>query len=113
MGPFDRVLREFLDGFYMASAAGRSCAIEDLPDLIDPVHDAYLAAVAEHLARRSRMTPLAWTDDHGFELTRPYFAGGLESLKAILTAESPTAFRRRLLFVTADALDRTSMSQAL
>jgi hypothetical protein len=31
---------------------------------------------------------------------------GLESLKAILTVESPAAFRRRLLFVGKDALDR-------
>ena len=30
----------------------------------------------------------------------------LESLKAILTVESPVAFRRRLLFVGKDALDR-------
>jgi hypothetical protein len=36
----------------------------------------------------------------------PFFAGGLESLKAILLAESPSEFRRRLIFISADALSR-------
>jgi hypothetical protein len=31
------------------------------------------------------------------------------SLKGILVAESPTAFRRRLLFVSKDALSRARM----
>jgi hypothetical protein len=36
----------------------------------------------------------------------PFFAGGLESLKATLFVQSPTAFRRRMLFVSKNALDR-------
>jgi hypothetical protein len=39
-------------------------------------------------------------------LREPYFAGGLESLKAILIVESPSAFRRRLIFISADGLSR-------
>ena len=35
---------------------------------------------------------------------RAVFAGGLQSLKAILIVESPSAFRRRLIFISADAL---------
>lgn len=35
-----------------------------------------------------------------------YFPSGLESLKATLLVESPTAFRRRLIFVGADPLYR-------
>jgi hypothetical protein len=106
---FDRALREFLDHFYGADAAARAQSIEARPPPIDPLRDAFMGATAEHLARRWRLTVPAWADDHGFTLTSPHFAGGLESLKAILTAESPTAFRRRLLFVSADALDRASM----
>jgi hypothetical protein len=106
---FDRALREFLDHFYGSEPAERICSIAEPPMAIDPLRDAYIGAVAEHLARSWGLPMPAWAEGHGFTLTRPYFAGGLESLKAILTAESPTAFRRRLLFVSADALDRASM----
>ena len=44
--------------------------------------------------------------ERGWEVRRPFFAGELESLKALLTVQSPAAFRRRLLFVSSDALDR-------
>jgi hypothetical protein len=50
--------------------------------------------------------PPAWTDEPKRFLTEPYFAGALESLKAMLIADSPAAFRRRLIFVSADALSR-------
>jgi hypothetical protein len=102
---FDPALREFLDAFYAESELRRN-ALEERPQSIDPVHDAYLAATAEHLARSFGLPVPAWSETHGHGLTRPFFAGGLESLKAILTAESPAAFRRRLLFVSKDALSR-------
>lgn len=108
---FDPSLREFLDVFY-ASPALRQQAVEDRPASIDPVHDAYIAAVAEHLCRSYGMPIPQWTETHGNGLHEPFFAGGLESLKAILMAESPTAFRRRLLFVSKDALSRPRQSQA-
>ncbi|MFM8810418.1 MAG: hypothetical protein ACKOJB_16220 [Chthoniobacterales bacterium] len=66
----------------------------------------YLAALAESLCREFDMRPPAWTEQPDYYLKRPWFAGGLESLKAILLAESPTAFRRRNLFVSANALSR-------
>jgi hypothetical protein len=50
-----------------------------------------------------------WSETHGNGLHEPFFAGGLQSLKGVLTAESPTAFRRRLLFVSKDALSRPRM----
>jgi hypothetical protein len=68
--------------------------------------DAYLAAVVESLCREVGMAPPRWTDSRERFLSRPWFAGGLESLKAILLAESPVAFRRRNLFVSANALAR-------
>ena len=64
------------------------------------------AVVAEHLARCHDMVPPEWSEQYGRKLKRPYFAGGLESLKARLTVESPAAFRRRLLFVSKNALSR-------
>jgi hypothetical protein len=47
---FDPSLREFLDSFYV-NPARRQQAIEEQPASIDALHDAYIAAVAEHLAR--------------------------------------------------------------
>jgi hypothetical protein len=102
---FDPSLREFLDFFY-ANVHERQQAIAERPDSIDAVHDAYAAAVAEHLARIYELPIPDWTEIHGNGLREPFFAGGLQSLKGVLVAESPTAFRRRLLFVSKDALSR-------
>jgi len=102
---FDPSLREFLDAFY-TDADSRQQAIDERPASIDALHDAYVAAVAEHLARVYGLAIPEWSEVHGNGLREPFFAGGLQSLKGILTAESPTAFRRRLLFVSKDALSR-------
>jgi len=48
----------------------------------------------------------AWTEEPERFLREPLFAGGLESLKAILIVESPSAFRRRIIFISADGLSR-------
>lgn len=108
---FDPALREFLDHFY-ADAADRQACIADRPDELGEVEDAYLAAVAEHLALSYALSVPDWTEEPGRSLQRPFFAGGLDSLKATLIVESPTAFRRRLIFVSADALSRPRMDAA-
>jgi hypothetical protein len=102
---FDPAVLEFLDSFYAYSEL-RAAALEQPPELIDALRDAYLAAVAEHLARSFALPIPEWTETQGNELHLPFFAGGLESLRGVLLAESPTAFRRRLLFVSKDALSR-------
>jgi hypothetical protein len=102
---FDPAVREFLDSFYSYPEL-RASAIKDRPELIDALHDAYLSAVAEHLARSYGLPVPEWTETQGNDLHKPFFAGGLESLKGELLAESPTAFRRRLLFVSKNALSR-------
>ncbi len=103
--PFDPLLREFLDEFY-ACAGRRDGMIRIEPRAIGALQDAYLAAVAEHLAERWRLTCPDWVNGEGRFLHRPFFAGGLENLKATLLVESPVAFRRRMIFVGADALGR-------
>ena len=102
---FDPALREFLDEFY-ADAAHRPGAIAEKPVFLDDVKDAYLAATAEHLAGLYLLDSPGWAEHHGRPLKRAFFAGGLESIKAALTVESPAAFRRRLLFVSKNALSR-------
>jgi hypothetical protein len=68
--------------------------------------DSYLAALAESLCGEFGMRAPDWTDAPASYLPRPWFAGGLENLKAILLVESPPAFRRRNLFISANALHR-------
>jgi len=107
---FDPAVAEFLDAFY-AHPELRQAAINDEPDMIDALHDAYLSAVGEYLARLYDLPVPEWTEMHGNGLHEPYFAGGLQSLKGVLVAESPTAFRRRLLFVSKNALSRPRLPQ--
>jgi hypothetical protein len=108
---FDPGLREFLDVFY-ANPDERQRAITIEPAALDDLHDAWLAAVAEHLARSFGLIVPEWSETHGTKLRRPFFAGGLETLKAILFVESPTAFRRRMLFVSKNALSRPRLDEA-
>lgn len=105
---FDPAVLEFLDYFY-ADASDLSACIAEPPPAVGVIEDAYLAAVAEHLALSYDLPVPSWTEEPNRSLHRPFFAGGVESLKAILIAESPTAFRRRLIFVSADALSRPRM----
>ncbi len=68
--------------------------------------DACLAAVAEPLSSVYGLPMQPWVEQDGRPLKRAFFVGGCGSLKAILTVESPASFRRRLLFVGKNALDR-------
>jgi hypothetical protein len=103
---FDPLLREFLDEFYLGTAEARTQSISRVPGRLSPVKDAYLAAAAEHLALRFKLPVPDWVDEPERFLERPFFAGGLETLKAVLLVESPLAFRRRQIFVSANALSR-------
>ena len=103
---FDPAVREFVDSWQSMAAAEREGALAAEPVELGGVKDAYIAAVAEYLAAIDGRQAPTWTEKPGRFLHEPFFAGGLESLKAILIAESPAAFRRRLIFVSADALSR-------
>ena len=65
--------------------------------------NAYLGAVAEHLAFRNHLAVPAWAGARARFLKRPFFPAGLKSSKATLLVESPTAFRRGMIFVSADS----------
>lgn len=107
-GDTDGFLREFLDEFYLEPDAGaRAAMLADEPPLVARERgNAYLAAVAEHLALRHHLPIPEWTRAKCRFLKRPWYPCGLESLKATLLVESPPAFRRRLIFVGADPLYR-------
>ncbi|MGD9583382.1 MAG: hypothetical protein AB7V26_06900 [Lysobacterales bacterium] len=107
-GQLEAYLREFLDSFYVCDEpAQRQAMLRDAPTLTGQARtDAYLAAVAEHLAHGERHPAPAWVDAPERFLKRPFFPCGLESLKARLLVESPPAFRRRMIFVDFDPLYR-------
>lgn len=109
-GSFERSLANFLDDFYASPSQG---ALSKEPSLIAPakgqlgrVQDAYLAAVAEELARRFCLPPPAWAAAEERRMHRPWFASPLDSLRAVLLVESPPSFRARNLFVSENALSR-------
>lgn len=108
---FSLLLREFLDEFYGALQKGGAgaCIVDEPPDLSDAREHASLGAIGEHLARRWHLPIPAWTDDLSRFLRRPYFTTTIEGLKALLLAESPIAFRRRLIFTEAEPLRRARM----
>ena len=105
------LLREFLDSFYGAlehDQAQPLLATEPVR-LPDAEEHALLGAIGEHLARRWNLTIPEWVNDPSRFLARPYFTSPVEGFKALLIAESPLAFRRRLIFTEAEPLRRATM----
>jgi hypothetical protein len=101
----------FLDSFYGELREGTAqAALENPPEaLADAREHALLGAIAEHLARRWCLAIPDWSNHPSRFLKRPYFTSPLEGLKALLIAESPLAFRRRLIFTEAEPLRRARM----
>jgi hypothetical protein len=108
---FGMLLSEFLDTFYGALASGRAQELiaEEPQPLDDAKEHALLGAAGEHLARRWKLTIPPWTDDSSRFLRQPYFTTPIEGLKALLIAQSPLAFRRRLIFTEAEPFRRARM----
>ncbi len=108
-GEFSYALRDFLDGFYEHPA--RKAVAEEPPRLVG-VHadgarlDVYLAAVAEHLCRLQGYAFPRWIGEASRFLERPWFAMKTHAGRMLLLMDSPSAFRARNLFVSADALSR-------
>jgi hypothetical protein len=100
--------RDFLDGFYRFP---NESAIREEPDSLlgrmEGDHfDAYLAATGEHLAEKYHFAVPAWAQSSARVLRQPYFVFSTHEGRMFLLVESPTAFRARNIFITADALNR-------
>ena len=106
---FDRCLANFLDEFYadprlerlIDEPPGRREILSD-----DGLADAYVAAIAEHLARQYGFPPPRWAASPARILKNPWFAMQSHGGRMLLLIESPPAFRERNIFVSADALSR-------
>jgi hypothetical protein len=106
---FSFAMRNFLDAFYVDPSPGRlseePCGLRNtLSD--GGLADAYLAAVAEHLALVFRMPPPAWSRKPDRVLQHPWFAMQTHGARMFLITDSPASFRQRNIFVSADALTR-------
>lgn len=106
---FDFALSEFLDSFYSNPSLHSGMIAEPPEHLSDSLLDAMLGAVGEHLALRWKLSVPGWTGEPERFLRRPHFTSPFEGLKALLLAESPVAFRRRLIFTEAEPLRRARM----
>ena len=87
-----------------AGEFGRAVA-GGLPTGLSPLLQNLVAAMVEHAAARNRTAPPPWARTVP-PLESPWFATDLEKLRAHLLRVSPTAFRRRNLFVDATLGDR-------
>lgn len=72
----------------------------------DPRADAFLAALAEHLALGWGLAVPAWALGPGRALEQFWFVSDVAGFRAIAIAQSPAAFRRRGIFITGGALER-------
>lgn len=105
---FDYAVREFLDEFALRGSDGaRSEAIEERPELTGDRHwDAYLGALAEHLAAAHRLERPAWSIERERFLDRFWFVSDVPGFRAIAIAQAPAAFRRRGVFIPERSLHR-------
>lgn len=108
-------INEFLDAFYGATTPARQAMInQEPPRHPDERIDAYLGAVAEHLARRWDLAIPPWAAANGRVCREPWFVGelGATRLASLYLVESPIAFRRRRIFTEAEPLRRARMPSA-
>ncbi|MGO9602527.1 MAG: hypothetical protein ACLQAT_03825 [Candidatus Binataceae bacterium] len=107
-------MAEWLDHFYRGTQSERAAMISSAPATTGKaVYDAYLAAVVEHLAGLAGLPIPAWTQASSRFLKEPHFPDSVgELLKPVLREESPAAFRRRNIFVSANAIERATTPKA-
>ena len=104
---FDFAIREFLDEFALAPGGRRGRAIAERPRTTGhPRQDAYLGALAEHLAVTHGLERPRWCIESDRFLDRFWFPSPVPGFRALALAESPAAFRRRGIFIAASSLER-------
>ena len=106
--PFLPAVRELLDEIaLMATGGQRLRAVAEPPAPTgDRRYDAYLGALAEHLAALHHLERPPWVCEPPRFLDRFWFVSEVKGFRAIAVVESPAAFRRRGVFVSAGSLQR-------
>lgn len=102
-----RLCLEFLDEYRAAPPAARTRLLETHPPPTGSKRwDAFLGALAEHLAFHDHLPVPEWAQKPDRFLDSSWFLLDLPSVRPSAIAESPAAFRRRAIWITAEALDR-------
>lgn len=101
-------VREFLDEFGLLPRLDlMERALHERPEPTGSAPaDAYLGALAEHLAAQHGLDRPAWAVEPERFLDRFWFQSYVPGFRALAIAESPAAFRRRGIFVSEGALRR-------
>lgn len=100
-------VREFLDQIALMSPSQIQQAILERPqDTGEARHDAYLGALAEHLAAVHQLSRPPWCCEPIRFLSRMWFVSDVEGFRALAIVESPAAFRRRGIFISRGSLHR-------
>jgi len=101
-------VREFLDEFELLARPDlMDRAIRQRPELIaSGPADAYLGALAEHLAVKHGLERPGWVTEPERFLDRFWFLSDVPGFRALALAQSPAAFRRRGIFIARGALQR-------
>lgn len=101
-------VREFLDDFgLMPRPELQARAIAEAPAPTgDARADAYLGALAEHLALMHGLERPRWAVEPGRFLDRFWFVSDVPGFRALAIVESPAAFRRRGIFISRGSLER-------
>ncbi len=105
---FSHAVREFLDEFSLrGDDDSRAEAIADRPEATgDARYDAYLGALAEHLAAAHGLERPGWSTEPVRFLDRFWFVSEVPGFRAVSIAQAPAAFRRRGVFVPERSLHR-------
>jgi hypothetical protein len=105
---FRYAVREFLDEFTLRGEdVSRAGSIAERPEPTgDRRLDAYLGALAEHLAAVHGLERPAWSVEPERFLESFWFVSGVPGFRAIAIAQAPAAFRRRGVFVPERSLHR-------
>jgi hypothetical protein len=100
-------VRELLDEFALRGRNElRLRALAEEPVSVDPHVDAYLGALAEHLARTHELDIPSWALEERRSLDHMWFPGVAPGFRPTALRESPAAFRRRGIFIARGALTR-------
>jgi len=105
--PLRAAVADFLDDLNLARDTDDVARrIRDEPPSVDSRTDAYLGALAEHIAARAGLPTPSWSRHPDRFLDHFWWPTSVSGLAARAVVESPAAFRRRGIFVGASTLER-------
>jgi hypothetical protein len=105
---FRRAVRDFIDEFsLLAEDSDRQARIEAAPiPTGDSRHDAFLGALAEHLAAVEGLDRPSWSVEPDRFLDTFWFVSDVPGFRAAAIAGSPAAFKRRGVLIPERSLHR-------